>query len=157
MCKTFLTKQQLLFCSLPFSNIIDVKCQSHIRRAWKYDNMATLRTMTEPVFLDSIFVCFWRNSPTRARAASCSRFLDHTQLHTKGGRTPLDEGSAHRRDIYLEHTTLTRHRYPCPQRDSKPQFQQGSGRTPSPYTARPLGSALTVCSPRYKQKKCCSA
>jgi hypothetical protein len=27
--------------------------------------------------------------------------LDHTQTHTTVGRTPLDEGSARRRDLYL--------------------------------------------------------
>ena len=27
--------------------------------------------------------------------------LDHTQRHTTVGRTPLDEGSARRRDLYL--------------------------------------------------------
>ena len=27
-------------------------------------------------------LCFWHNSPTRARTASCSRFLNHTQLPT---------------------------------------------------------------------------
>ena len=45
--------------------------------------------------------CFWRNSPTRARVASCSSFLDHSQLHTTVGRTVLDKGSARRRDLYL--------------------------------------------------------
>ena len=34
-------------------------------------------------------------------AASCWRFLDHTQWHIVG-RTPLDEGSARPRDLYLE-------------------------------------------------------
>jgi hypothetical protein len=48
------------------------------------------------------------NSPTRARAPSCSRFLDHTQLHNTVGRTPLDEGSARRRDLGL--TTHTTHK-----------------------------------------------
>ena len=43
----------------------------------------------------------WRNSPTRARASSFLRFLDHTKWHTTVGRTPLDEGSAIRRDLYL--------------------------------------------------------
>ena len=28
-------------------------------------------------------------------------FLDHTQRRTTVGRTPLDERSAHRRDLYL--------------------------------------------------------
>ena len=31
-----------------------------------------------------------------------------------------------------QHTTLTRQKYPCPQRDSKPQPQQVSGRRPTP-------------------------
>jgi hypothetical protein len=42
-----------------------------------------------------------RNSPTRARAASFLRFLDYTEWHTTVGRTSLDEGSAHRRELYL--------------------------------------------------------
>jgi hypothetical protein len=40
-----------------------------------------------------------------------------------------------------QHTTLTRDRYPCPQRDSHLQSQEESGYRPKPYTARPLGSA----------------
>jgi hypothetical protein len=32
--------------------------------------------------------------------------LDHTQTHTTIGRTPLDEGSARRRDLYLTTQTL---------------------------------------------------
>jgi hypothetical protein len=46
-------------------------------------------------------ICFWTNSPMRARAAWLLRFPDHTQLHTAVCRTPLDEGSARRRDLYL--------------------------------------------------------
>jgi hypothetical protein len=30
--------------------------------------------------------------------------FDHTQAHTTIGRTPLEEGSARRRDIYLRNT-----------------------------------------------------
>ena len=43
----------------------------------------------------------WRKRPTRVRAAELLRFLDHNHWHTIVGRTPLDEGSAHRRDLYL--------------------------------------------------------
>jgi len=36
-------------------------------------------------------------------------FLDHTQRHTAVGRTPLDERSARRRDLYLTtHNTYNR-------------------------------------------------
>jgi len=47
------------------------------------------------------FFFIWRNSPQWARASSFARFLDHTQRRATVGRTPLDEWSAHRRDLYL--------------------------------------------------------
>jgi hypothetical protein len=43
-----------------------------------------------------------------------------------------------------QHTTLTRDRHPYLRRDSNPKSQQASGRRPTPYTARPLGSAYIV-------------
>jgi hypothetical protein len=39
---------------------------------------------------------------------SLLRFPDHTQRHTTAGRTPLDEWSARRRDLYMTTPTLTR-------------------------------------------------
>ena len=49
------------------------------------------------------------------------------------------ECSARYRDLYLiTHSTLDRHS--CPRWDSNPQSQQASGRRPTSYTARPLGS-----------------
>jgi len=50
----------------------------------------------------------WCNSPHWARASSFTRFLDHTQRRTTVGRTPLDEWSARRRDLYL--TTHDNHK-----------------------------------------------
>ena len=50
--------------------------------------------------VQKLFFSLWRSSPTRAKVASFLRFLDHTQWHTTYGRTPLDEGSAHRRNLY---------------------------------------------------------
>ena len=44
---------------------------------------------------------FWRNNPQRAMASSFMRFLDHTKRHTTVCRTPLDERSARRRNLYL--------------------------------------------------------
>jgi hypothetical protein len=51
------------------------------------------------------------------------------------GRTPLDEESGSRRDLYL--TTLTRNTQPCYRRDSNPRSQQASGCRPAPETAKP--------------------
>jgi len=51
-----------------------------------------------------LFVClfvFGATAPQWARASSFTRFLDHTQRRTTVGRTPPDEWSARRRDLYL--------------------------------------------------------
>jgi len=58
---------------------------------WKCD-----RCLFDVFFL---FV-FGATAPQRARASSFTRFLDHIR-RTTVGRTPLDEWSARRRDLYL--------------------------------------------------------
>jgi len=47
-------------------------------------------------------------------------FLDHTQQRTTVGRTPLDEWSARRRDVYL-----TTDKYPCPPVGFEPTISAG--------------------------------
>ena len=44
---------------------------------------------------------FGTTSRQWARASSFTRFLDHTKRRITVGRTPLDERSARRRDLYL--------------------------------------------------------
>ena len=57
----------------------------------------------------SHFFLFWGDSPQWARASSFKRFLGHTQRRATVGRTPLDEWSARRRDLYLTtHNTHNR-------------------------------------------------
>ena len=56
---------------------------------------------------------FWRCGPTRSMASSLLRFLGQTQQRITVGRTPLDEWSARRRDLW-QHTTLTTDKQPCP-------------------------------------------
>jgi hypothetical protein len=56
-----------------------------------------------------IYIVLWRCNPTRVMASSFLMFLDHTQRRTTVGRTPLDEWSARRRDLYLTtHNTHNR-------------------------------------------------
>ena len=47
-----------------------------------------------------------RRGPARATDSSFLRFEGNTQRRTAAGRTPLDERSARRRDLYLTITTL---------------------------------------------------
>jgi hypothetical protein len=72
-------------------------------------------------------------SPERTFGLPFQGFLiTHIPTH---GRTPLDEWSARRRDLYLHRTTQhinTRDKHPCPERDLNPRPQQPSGLRPSP-------------------------
>jgi len=52
-----------------------------------------------------------------------TRFLDHTQRRTAVGRTPLDEGSARRRDLYL--TTHNTHNTSMPPVEFEPTISTG--------------------------------
>ena len=55
------------------------------------------------------FFFLWCCGPTGVMASSFLRFLDHTQRRTTVGRTPLDEWSSRRRDLYLTtHNTHNR-------------------------------------------------
>ena len=104
-----------------------------------------LHISTIRVKLD-LFVCFWRDStlpsPSQsAMASSFTRFLDHTQRHTTVGRTPLDEGSARRRDLYQKTHNSHKREIPTLRRYSKPQSQQANGHRPTPQTSRPLRPA----------------
>ena len=85
--------------------------------------------------LSCTFFPLWRCGPTRAMASSLMRFLDYTQRRITVGRTPLDEWSARRRDLYLTtHNTQNRQtdKHPCHRWDSNPRSQQASGRGTTP-------------------------
>ena len=60
-----------------------------------------VQTLKKPVLktMPNIFL-LWCCDPTRVMAFSLMRFLDHTQQRTTVGRTPLDEWSARRGDLY---------------------------------------------------------
>jgi hypothetical protein len=54
------------------------------------------------------FLCFGATAPQWDRASSFLMFLDHTRRRSTVGRTPLDEWSTRRRDLYL--TTHNTHK-----------------------------------------------
>jgi len=58
------------------------------------------------MLISSVFFVFGETAPQWAMASSFTKFLDHTQRCTTVSRTPLDEWSARRRDLYLtKHNT----------------------------------------------------
>ena len=75
-------------------------------------------------------------------AENCCCLWSHSvTLSPPQGRTPLDECSVSRRDLYL--TTCNTHNRQTSiltRRYSNPQSQQASGRGPTPLKAQPLGS-----------------
>ena len=77
---------------------------TEINKQCNSNNLLSLRNViigNRCAFIMTGFVCYWRDSPQRARAFSFTRFLDHTQRRTTVGTTPLNEWSVRRRDLYL--------------------------------------------------------
>jgi hypothetical protein len=59
------------------------------------------------IYIYNIIYFSWLCSPARFMASSFTRFLDHTQRRATVGRTPMDEWSVRRKDLYL--TTCVQH------------------------------------------------
>ena len=96
-----------------------------------------------PVNTNAVYcylIVFGATAPNGPGRPHSRGFLDHKQRRTTVGRTPQDEWSARRRDLYLT-THNTHNKNPCPRWYSNPQSRQASGCRPTPYTARPLGPA----------------
>jgi len=70
--------------------------------------------------------------PIVGHVLSFKRLLNRTQRRTTVCRTPLDEWSARRRDLYLTTHNTHKDKHPCPRCDSNPQSQQASVRRPTP-------------------------
>jgi len=73
----------------------------------------------------------WRMDPVTGHGLPLRDFTITLIGHTTVGRTPPDEWSARRKDLYLRtHNThtLTRGKHLCPRSDSHPQYQQASDR-----------------------------
>jgi hypothetical protein len=80
-----------------------------------------------------IFVC--RDSLQWARAASFTRFLDHTRRRTIVSMTPLDKWSARRRDLYLKTHVIHNRQTSMPPVGFETIISAGE----RPQTVRPLG------------------
>lgn len=63
-----------------------------------------------------------------------------TLRHSTLGKTPWTSDRPVAEPSNWQHTTPTRNRHPCRQRDSNLESQERNGRGPTPWPARPLGS-----------------
>jgi hypothetical protein len=92
-----------------------------------YMNTAYLVTLTDVTATHTIFRLFFlrRCDPTRVMDSSFLRFLNHTKLRTTVGRTPLDERSARRRDLYLTTHNTHNRQISMPPVEFKPTISAG--------------------------------
>jgi len=68
---------------------------------WGHKLLTDFRGMSQSIQTNVPMAHFGAKAPQCATAISFTKFLDHTQRRTTVGRTPLDEWSARRRDLYL--------------------------------------------------------
>jgi hypothetical protein len=99
-----------------FSSMLSI-CGRRIAAARWFNFVWFLNLATLSVFrqyrVDGRFF-YLTQHPQWARAFSFTRFLYHTQRRTTVGRSPFDEGSARRRDLYLTtHNTHNRQTSPA--------------------------------------------
>jgi hypothetical protein len=96
-----------------------VKCCDNLRRALRHDGYGFISCCVILWFVNCRFffsigaiqpiVGLYFAALCRAIASSRTRFLDHTQRRATVGRTPLNEWSVCRRDLYLTtHSTHNR-------------------------------------------------
>ena len=71
------------------------------------------------------FLSFGAIAPSGPRASSFTRFLDHTQRRSTVGRTPLDEWSARRRDLYLTRHNIHNRQTSMPPAEFEPTITEG--------------------------------
>ena len=108
----------------------------------------------EPVQPICLFVfSFWRDNPQRDRTTSFTSFLYHIQRRTTLGRTPLDEWSAFRRDLYLTTHNTQNRQTSMPPVGFEPTIS--TGERPQAYaldrTATRTGSSAHMVSDILKQ------
>ena len=92
-----------------------------------------------PIF----YVTMAQQPPSGPRLPHCWGFMI-TLRHTTTGRTPLDEWSARRRDLYRTTHNNHKRQTSTPRRDSNPQSQQASGHRPHVLDRAATGSASSI-------------
>jgi len=118
-----------------FLMMMNPQCSKHVEGTKNW-----IKTLIGKVCISLVFF-LWRCDPTRVMASSFRRSLDHTQRRTTVGRTPLEEWSARRRDLYL---TIHNRQISMPSVGFEPTIS--AGERPQTYAldrARPLGPALS--------------
>jgi hypothetical protein len=118
------------FSDHPLNNI------SRCTVLWMSNTFSCLR-----ILCCTVFFFLWLDSPSGSRPPDCRDF-ETTLRHTKLGRTPMDEWSARRGDLYL--TAHSKHnRFPCSRLGT-------SGCRPKSFTPRCPRDRHTVYVPWFK-------
>jgi hypothetical protein len=99
-----------------------------------------------------VCVCVWCNSPQWAKASPFPTFLDQTR-RIKVSRTPLDERSARRRDLYL--TTHNTHNRQTSEPPVGFELTISAGERPQTHVldraATGTGYNICYCAKNYKE------
>jgi hypothetical protein len=137
--------------SVPFRNPVwhFLKCSFLPVRFWHSKHQFEYRTCHPTQWIPtgcSVFF-FCRHSHQWARASSFTSFLDHTQRGTTGGRPPLDEWLARRRELYQTTRDTHNRQTSRPPVGFKPIISEGE--RPQTYPLDRTATGIGGCSLRH--------
>ena len=101
----------------------------------------------------NFFVFWWHCNPTLVMASSFLRFLDHTQWRTTVDRTPLDEWSARRRDLYLTTHNIHNRQTSMPAVGFEPTISAGERPQTYALDSAATGTGLSSQYPHEKKSE----
>ena len=136
----------IMLSEIKYKTVLSLGCSNCVAHAYKvtlHRNDYWLTILPRQQILTDILPLIFVNYSAALEGLGILIF-EVSVRHTTFCGTHLHEWSALHRDFYpITHTKSTKDRCPCPRRDKNPQFQQADGHRPTPYAARPLGSAFS--------------
>lgn len=104
-----------------------------------------LWTYLKMLWFSETFFSAWLLLPTHCRRKELLlHLITFSDKNTHSVETPGRGIGPLQGHLTVQHTKFTRHKYPCPRRDSNPHFQQENGGRPTPWTTGSPGSELRL-------------
>jgi hypothetical protein len=134
---TIKMKANLLNDRIKFARLVKCTSRGNIHKLWR-------QLYSAKSCINSSLFLFWPLSTYSMQMYRVIILPDHIQWHTHSVGLLWTSNRIVAETSAWQHTTNTTDRYLCPWRDPNPQFQQPSGRRPTPWSRGYLDRPLEI-------------